>query len=86
MTPKSKNGGPHENARGSAANQRQQQQLHTQKPRLLSSCLDACFGLLVLLLGLLYLCFRLVYLCFRLVYLCFQLLGLFGVAVGFKFL
>ena len=56
MTPKKQQRWTARNARrpcGSAANQRQQQQLHMQKtPNLLSSCLAACFGL-VLLLGLL---------------------------------
>ena len=57
MTPTTNNGGLHENARGSAANHSQQQQLHTQKPPgLPSSCLDACFGVVLglreLLLGL----------------------------------
>ena len=65
MTPKSKNGGPHENAHGSAANQRQQQQLHMQNAeaprpalvlpgRLLSLSRVLLLGLLELFLGLLF--------------------------------
>ena len=41
MTPKSKNGGPHENTHGSAANQRQQQQLQTQKRTSPPACAGA---------------------------------------------